>query len=171
MKRSVSALAVLLAAAMAAGCASMSYSGHGLIPGKSNAGDVEGLMGRPAERITLAGGDSVWFYPRNPGGLHTFAVRLNPQGIVQEVDQRLTSDNLAKLVPGTSTAAQVRELLGPPWQVSRMARQQREVWSYRMDNGLFVEHDLYVQFSFDGIVREMLLLKDIRNDLGHGARD
>lgn len=169
MKRSKRIL--IAAAALAAGCTTASYDGRGLVAGKSDAKEVEALMGQPAERIGTAGGDSVWFYPRNPGGLHTFAVRLDAQGIVREVDQRLTLDNLAKLAPGTSTAAQVREVLGPPWQVSRMARQQRDVWSYRMDNGLFVEHDLYVQFSFDGIVREVLMLQDMKNNLGHGARD
>jgi len=169
MKRSL--LVLLAAAAMASGCSSLSYSGRGLVPGKSDAKEVEALMGPPVERITVAGGDSVWFYPRNPFGLHTFAVRLNPQGIVQEVDQRLTMDNLAKLVPGVTTAGEVRALLGPPYEVSRLPRQQREVWSYRMDNGLFVEHDLYVQFSADGLVRETILLKDMKNDLGHGSKD
>ena len=92
MKRSLSVLLVLLsAAAMAAGCSSLSYSGRGLVHGKSDAKEVEALMGPPAERITVASGDSVWFYPRNPAGPHTYAVRLNPQGIVQEVDQRLTT--------------------------------------------------------------------------------
>lgn len=170
MKRTLTVL-LLAAAAMAAGCSSLSYSGRGLVPGTSDAKDVEALMGPPAERITVAGGDSVWFYPRNPAGPHTYAVRLNPQGIVQAIDQRLTMDNLARLVPGTTTRAEARALLGPPWEVSRLPRQQREVWSYRMDNGLFVEHDLYLQFSADGVLRESILLKDMKNDLGHGSKD
>lgn len=169
MTRSLSLL--VAAAALAAGCSSLSYSGRGLVGGKSDAKEVEALMGPPAERITVAGGDSVWFYPRNPAAPHTYAVRLDARGIVQAVEQRLTMDNLAKLVPGTTTKAEVRALLGPPWEVSHLARQQREVWSYRMDNGLFVEHDLYVQFSADGVVREALLLKDMKNDLGHGGKD
>ena len=169
MKRSK--LILVAAAALAAGCTTASYDGRGLVPGRSDAKEVEALMGQPAERVGTSGGDSVWFYPRNPTGPHTYAVRLNPQGIVQAVEQRLTMDNLARLVPGTTTRAEVRALLGPPWVVSRLARQQREVWSYRMDNGLFVEHDLYVQFSADGVVREAILLKDMKNDLGHGSKD
>ena len=163
MKRSFFLL--VAAAALASGCAS--YSGRGLIAGKSDAKEVEALMGTPAERITLAGGDSVWFYPQNPNGLHTFAARLNPQGILQQIDQRLTVENLAKLVPGQSTAAQVRELLGPPWQVTHMARQQRDVWHYRMEDGAMVRHDLYVQMSADGLVREVIMLRDYVNDIGH----
>lgn len=158
-------VAVVLAAAMLSGCAS--YSGRGLVPGQSNAKDVEALMGAPAERMTVAGGDSVWFYPQNPNGLHTFAVRLSPQGIVQAVEQRLTVENLARLVPGQSTTAQVRELLGPPWQVTRMTRQERDVWSYRMQDNALVRHDLYVQFSADGVVREVIMLRDYVNEIGH----
>ena len=158
-------VAVVLAAAMLSGCAS--YSGRGLVPGQSNAKDVEALMGAPVERISAAGGDSIWFYPQNPNGLHTYAVRLSPQGIVQAVEQRLTVENLARLVPGQSTTAQVRELLGPPWQVTRMARQERDVWSYRMQDGALVRHDLYVQFSADGVVREVIMLRDYVNEIGH----
>lgn len=157
--------AVLLAVAMLAGCAS--YSGRGLVPGQSTARDVEAMMGVPAERITVAGGDSVWFYPQNPNGLHTFAARLSPQGVLQQIDQRLTVENLARLVPGQTTAAQVRELLGPPWQVTRMARQERDVWSYRMQDNALVRHDLYVQFSADGVVREVIMLRDYVNEIGH----
>lgn len=164
MKRSAFAR-ILIAAAALSGCAS--YSGHGLVPGSSDARDVEALMGPPAERLAMAGGDSVWYYPRNPAGLHTYAVRLSPQGIVQAVEQRLTVENLSKLVPGTTTAAQLRELLGPPWQVTRMARQERDVWQYRMEDGAMTRHDLYVQLSADGLVREVILLRDYVNEVGH----
>lgn len=165
MNRFVPVLVLMLAAAIAAGCAS--YSGKGLVSGQSNAKDVEALMGQPAERITVAGGDSVWFYPQNPNGLHTFAARLNPQGILQQIDQRLTVANLAKLVPGQTTAAQVRQLLGPPWQATRMARQERDVWHYRMEDGAMMRHDLYVQMSADGLVREVIMLRDYVNEVGH----
>lgn len=164
MKRPTFILA-LLAAAMLSGCTS--YGGSGLVPGKSDAKEVEALMGQPAERLTLAGGESAWYYPRNPAGPHTFVVRLNAQGVVQAVEQRLTVENLARLVPGTTTAAQVRELLGPPWQVTHMARQGRDVWHYRMEDGALVRHDLYVQLSADGLVREVLMLKDYVNEIGH----
>lgn len=164
MKRSAVAI-ILLAAAALAGCAS--YSGRGLVPGKSDAREVEALMGPPMERLAIVGGDSIWFYPRNPAGPHTYAVRLSPQGIVQAVEQRLTVDNLSKLVPGATTAAQVRELLGPPWQVTRMARQERDVWHYRMEDGARVRHELYVQLSADGLVREVIMLRDYVNEIGH----
>jgi len=64
------------------------------------------------------------------------------------------------LVPGQSTTAQeVRELFGPPWQKWRAGLKQRDVWDYPMlvDNRMM---NFFVQFSDDGIVREAYLLHD-----------
>ena len=156
--------AILLAAALLQGCAS--YDGRGLVPGKSAAGEVEALMGAPAEKLAEANGDSVWFYPRNPTGPHSYAVRIGRDGVLRSIEQRLTVENLHKLMLDTTTAKQVRELLGPPWRVGRLERQQRDVWEYYMYDAVQVEHFLYVQFSGDGVVREVLLLRDLRNDVG-----
>ena len=151
----------LAAAALLAGCAS--YGGRGLVAGKSVGADVQTLMGTPAEQLKLADGDAVWFYPRY---LHTYAVRLSPEGVVRGVEQRLTVDNMNRIVAGATSAKQVRELFGPPRSVSRLERQQRDVWEYYMYNAVQVEHFLYVQFSGDGVVREVLLLRDLKNDIG-----
>lgn len=160
-----SALCIALAAALAAaGCAS--YDGRGLVPGQSTARDVEALMGPPAERLTLAGGDSVWFYPRQPFGMQVYAVRLSAEGLVRAVEARLTEENVARLVPGASTKKDVRELFGPPWETGFLPRQQREVWGYKMENAARAMHDLYVQFSADGVVREVLMVRDVRNEVG-----
>ncbi|HEY4637832.1 MAG TPA: hypothetical protein VIH23_06165, partial [Burkholderiales bacterium] len=50
---------------------------------------------------------------------------------------------------------EVRTLLGPPYEVSRLPRQKRDVWDYRWR---FVREGrvLFVQFSDDGIVREVI---------------
>ena len=155
---------LLAAAALLGGCAS--FDGRGLVPGKSVSADVQALMGTPAERIVAANGDSIWYYPRQPVGLHTFAVRISPDGVMREIDQRLTVENLGKLVPGVTSAKETRELLGPPWRSSHNFLLGRDVWDYRMYNAVQVEHNLSVQFSADGLVREVLLLRDYRNELG-----
>jgi hypothetical protein len=156
-------------AALLAGCAG--YDGRGLEPGRSRAPDVEATMGTPAEKIVLAGGESVWFYPRQPQGRHMFAVRLGPDGVVRSVEQRLTAENFQKVVPGTMQAKDVRELLGPPWLVSRLQRQQREVWEYAVYDARGFEFYLYVQFSGDGVVREVLLLRDTYFEPGTNSKD
>jgi hypothetical protein len=160
---------VLGALSLLAGCAS--YSGSGLVPGQSTANDVQALMGAPAERLTVAGGDTLWYYPRGPVGLDTYAVRMSPNGTVRSVDQLLTEENMKKLAAGVTTTAQVREYFGPPGRVSRLDRQQRDVWEYRMWNSTRQAYFLYVQFSNDGIVREVLFLKDNYYDLGGPAKN
>ena len=160
-------LKILLAgAAFAAGCAS--YDGSGLMAGTSTAADVERVMGRPAEMLASANGDSTWFYPHNPAGRDTYAVRIAPDGTVRAVDQRLTEANMAKLIAGTTTAKEVREIFGPPSRVIRMDRQQREAWEYFYYNPIQIPFILYVQTSFDGIVREVLTIRDPSQDFPGG---
>jgi outer membrane protein assembly factor BamE (lipoprotein component of BamABCDE complex) len=143
-----------------AGCAS--FSGRGLVPGKSVPAEVEALMGTPAERLVRENGESFWYYPRQPTGLQTFVVRFSPDGVMQDIEQRLTERNLARLVPGITTAKEVRELLGPPWRSARNFLNDRDCWDYRMYNASQLEYNLSVQFSDDGLVREVVFLQDYR---------
>lgn len=161
-------LKLLLAALslVLAGCAS--FGGRGLTPGQSTAKDVEVLMGAPAERATAADGDTLWYYPRQPMGRETYVARLAPNGVLRSVEQVLTEENLKRISAGTTTARQLRELLGPPWQVSHNARMEREVWQYNMINATLWDYFLYVQLSRDGIVREVLLMKDYTKETGGG---
>ena len=152
-------------ALLLAGCAS--YAGRGLVPGQSTARDVEALMGVPADRRTVANGDTVLYYPRGPEGVHTYAARISPGGVLKSIEQLLTVENLKMLVPDVTTADQVREHFGPPRRFSRLERQRRDVWEYYMYGWEPEPHFLYVQLSDDGIVREVLLLKDYKNEPGH----
>lgn len=159
---------IAVVAVLLAGCAS--YGGSSLVPGQSTAKDVEALMGAPADRVDVSGGDAIWFYPRQEYGRETYAVRLSPAGVVRSVEQVLTEENLKHIVAGVTGARQVRELLGPPWYTSRLDRQQRDVWVYSMLNAAGWDYFLYVQLSADGIVREMLLMKDYSKEIG-GSKD
>jgi len=150
-------IATCLAMALLQGCAS--YSGSSLIAGKSTAAEVEALMGNPAQRIETPGGGSVLYYPRGPFGRVTYAVVLGADGTVQAVEQRLTDENIAKLVLGTTTTKEARELFGPPSMVRRFPRLQRDIWEYPMGE-MSMPYILYVQSSYDGIVREAFKLKD-----------
>ena len=158
----------LLTAVLAAACAS--FNGRGLVPGQSRASDVEALMGAPAEKLPLAGGESEWFYPRQPFGRQTFAVRLGPDGVLRSIEQRLTTESLMKLRAGAMSQRDVRAILGPPWRVSYLDRQQREVWEYTMYSSDQKESNLYVQFSGDGTLREVLMLRDLYYEPG-GSKD
>lgn len=158
------ALAAGIAILLLGGCASL--DGRGLVPGKSTTNDVIALMGEPAQRLTVANGDTVLYYPHGPAGMQTFAVHVSPGGVMQSIDQLLKWEYLPKLVPGTSTAAQVREDFGPPGFITRFDRLQRDVWQYRMWGASQEPYYLYVQFSYDGMLREVLFLKDYNKEPG-----
>jgi hypothetical protein len=142
------------------GCAS--FDGRGLAPGQSTAKDVEALMGVPAERVKMPDGDTVLYYPRQPTGRMMYAVRISPDGVMRSREQLLTEQNIARLYRDTTTRAQARVIVGPPWQVSRFERQQREVWEYYMWNVEAEEYFLYLQFSHDGILREVMMLQEYK---------
>ena len=165
MKTILAGIAVL---AVLAGCASV--TGSGLVPGQSTAQDVQAQMGKPAEQLKAADGDTIWFYPNQPFGRTTYAVRVAPDGRVRSVEQLLSEENVRKVVPGVTTRAQVREMFGPPYESSRFERQQREVWTYTMYNAARDEFFLHVQMSNDGIVREVMMLEDRHKDQGDSSR-
>ncbi|HEY2336340.1 MAG TPA: hypothetical protein VGI18_03135 [Burkholderiales bacterium] len=73
-------------------------------------------------------------------------------------DRRPTSANIERVRPGVSREADVRELLGQPKQIQSFPLQQRVTWTYpapEVQSSLFV-----VQFSSDGVVREVYKLDD-----------
>jgi len=118
-------------------------------------------MGAPAEKRQVAG--ETWsYYSRQPFGRKTFVARVGSDGRLVALEQRLTDENVAKIVPNTTRAAQVRELLGPPWAAGRYARLDRDVWTWHMrrfgEPGIPVQ--LNVQMSSDGVVREVFILDE-----------
>jgi hypothetical protein len=122
---------------------------------------VEALMGPPAAVVEAAGGGKVLYFSRLPSGRQIFAVTLGADGRAREVMPLLTRENIDRLSAGAMTAQQVRELIGPPEPhlVMHLERQQRDVWTYPwMD---FADRRmLSVQFSKDGILREVIDLRD-----------
>lgn len=156
-------ICALLLAAILGACAA--YDGRGLVPGQSTTVDVERVMGQPAEKIASTAGDTVWFYPRNPFGRHTYAVSVAPDGRVRGIEQTLTVENMARLTAGSSTTRDVRLLFGPPYRATRNHMGDRDVWEYRMFNQIQIPYNLSVQFSLDGIVREVLFLRDPSQDM------
>lgn len=156
-------LAVVCATLLAGGCAS--FDGHGLVPGASTGAQVEALMGKPDARVANPAGGSVLFFTRNPKGRHNFAVTLGPDGVMRGIEQRLTRASIDKLMAGKTTSKEVRELFGPPdpYAVAYLPLKQRDVWEYR-----WLEIDdkriLWVQFSADGILREVINTHDYEAD-------
>jgi len=151
-----------------ASCAS--FEGRGLTAGQSTAADVERVMGAPVERRQAANGETWLYYPRQPFGRKTFVARLGADGRLMAIEQRLTDENVALLVPNATRAEQVRELCGPPDTSMQVARMDRSIWTWHMrrfgDPGIPVS--LNVQMSPDGVVREVYILDESDSNLRDG---
>jgi len=143
---------VLLACLACAACAS--NPGATLVPGKATEDDVEALMGPSADRRETRDGETVRYYSRLPWGRENYAARFDADGKLIAIEQRLTRANLARLVPGTSTPDDVRELLGPPHEILHFPGQEADVWTYPMQDvtGAMVAH---VELAPGGRVREV----------------
>ncbi|MFY9314550.1 MAG: outer membrane protein assembly factor BamE [Burkholderiales bacterium] len=167
MKRIAVCAAAL--AAFAGGCAS--FDGRGLAPGKSTAAEVEALMGAPAERLSLPNGDRALYFSRLPAGRAMFAVTIGQDGVMKSIEQRLARWNIAQIRAGAWTRKEVRELLGPPGLSGRLALLPREWWEYKFrDDQDYQYRVLWVQFSDDGVVREVLDMLDPEFARPGGAR-
>ena len=150
-----------------AGCAA--FSGPSLVPGKSTAADAEARLGEPAQRLKLANGDNALYFSRLPYGRAMYVVTVGSDGVMKSIEQRMNQATFARIVPGTSTRKEVSELLGPPGKVGRLERQQRDWWEYRYAN--LGPRILFVQFSDDGVVREMVDVPDEERHRIGGRRD
>lgn len=135
------------------------YSGHGLVPGQSTVAEVEATMGPPALVREAPGGETVYWYPRLPFGRESYAARIAPDGRLVAIEQRLSAEHIAKIRPNETTAEQVLDILGPPSEVYRYPRQQREAWEYPLRKPP-QQRSLYVQMSPDKVVREVFELED-----------
>jgi hypothetical protein len=163
-------LSILPIAALVAACAS--FDGYNLTPGQSSAEDVEKVMGAPAEKRAGPGGETWFYYPRQPYGRKTFVARVAQDGRLIALEQRLTDENVAKVIPNTTNVEQVRDLFGPPYQVIRLDRMERDVWTWHMrrygDPGIPVS--LNLQMSMDGVVREVYIIDESeRQGIGGGV--
>ena len=151
----------VLAALLLAGCAS--FDGHTLVPGKATAQEVTALMGAPALALERPNGERLLYFTRYPFGRATFVATIGPDGLLRGIDQRLNYWNIYAVQAGMRKD-EVRELLGPPREISRLPRQQREVWEYPWRHAVRELRIMWVQFSDDGVVREVVEMHDDEAD-------
>src|SRR5213596_2367697 len=102
-----------------------------LTPQQSTATDVEAVMGKPVEIRKLSA-----------------------------VEQRLSEDYIAKVIPNQTTKEDVHDLFGPPYEFLTFPRLERETWSWYMKRFGVLPVTLNVQMSADGVVREIYVLDD-----------
>lgn len=133
-----------------------------LVVGQSTDADVRAIAGTPTDTRVDRNGDRVYEYATGPEGYETYIVRIGADGKVKEVTQALTEDQLAKVAPGTSTRADVRDLLGQPTYENDYLG--IPTWSWRFAMYGVRPGFLVVTFNPDGTVRDKIAIQDLSGD-------
>jgi outer membrane protein assembly factor BamE (lipoprotein component of BamABCDE complex) len=153
---------ILAATALLAGCAS--YDGRNLVPGQATSAEVTALMGTPSLELKGPGGERLLYFSRLDRGPAMFVATIGPDDRLRRgIEQRMTYENIYSIKAGMRDE-EVRRLLGPPLTISRLPRQQRNVWEYPWRHAVRELRVMWVQFSDDGIVREVVEMHDHQRD-------
>jgi len=141
------------------GCASPGS----VVPQQSTASNVRDRVGLPTDIRFDANGDELWEYARGPAGMETYLIHIGKDGRVREVTQLLSSDRFDRILPGKTTKAEVRDLLGRPSDLRYL--QSGLAWDWRVRVGPQNGH-YAVRFDDNGVVREKMVLTDPASDDG-----
>lgn len=135
--RVIPPLLVLLALA---GCAVPSH-----VALNTPADNLMKSLGKPTETRANPSGGEFWDYAYGPQGTETWRYGIDGGRVVRSKEQLLTDERLHKVIPGTTTEAQVRDLLGKPSQIMNL--RVGPVWEWRVDLKPMLG---YYFVSFDG---------------------
>lgn len=132
-----------------------------VVPGNTTANELLQRLGKPTDtRINPQGGE-YWEYAYGPEGTETWLFGIGQDRMVRSSTQLLTTERLQRVVPGVTTEAQVRELLGTPRKITRF--REEIAWEWRVDMapnlGQFV-----VRFNPNGVATGYNVLVDISAD-------
>lgn len=139
-----------------AGCAAPSAIRVG-----ASADEVQQRLGKPTEVLKGAQGGELWDYVYGPEGVESWRFAIGSNRKVAGTTQLLTQERLHRVVPGVSTADDVKMLLGKPREVINLGGET--VWEWRVaippEVGVFV-----VRFGPDGKASGYNVLEDIKSD-------
>jgi hypothetical protein len=158
-------LAPLATAMILAGCAS--FDGRGLVPGKSTEAEVVGLMGKPAQTLQGPGGGKLLHFSRQPFGREIYKASFGADGTLRGLEQTLTPVNIKRIAANATTKDQLRELLGPPYRITREPFKPYDTWDYWWQNVEDLRR-LWVSFSEDGVARQVVDIHDFESDPASG---
>ena len=158
MSNALAPLAILVAITILLGGCAVSPQSV-LKPGSSTETDVEARMGPSADRRQTRNGETVRYYSRLPSERVSYAARFGADGKLISIEQRLTRANVSKIVPGKWSVEDVRDLLGPPYEVLHFPGQEAEVWTYPMRD-IMSPIVTNIEFGPDRLVREILVHDD-----------
>ena len=142
----VRSLAVLCAMVIVAACTMF-----GVKPGASEA-EARRAYGTPALEFPGPEGSRQLVFTTGPLGTQTFMVHVSKEGTVQRVDQVLTDETFYRVQSGTTTAEEVRRLIGPPYRIVRFDNLRQYAWDYRFRDTWGYLADFSVMVDDRGIV-------------------
>jgi outer membrane protein assembly factor BamE (lipoprotein component of BamABCDE complex) len=130
MKTSSCGLGALVVGLAAFGGCAARYGPQSLPQGATVA-EITATLGAPTARHSRAGGERLE-YARGPYGKHTYMLDLDAQGRLARWEQVLTEPQFNAIRAGM-TGDELRQALGRPSEMQRIAHQRRTVWSYRYE--------------------------------------
>lgn len=129
-------------------------------PGTPSA-EVIAALGQPHDKSRLGDGTERWEYAYGPEGVTTWVFMIDRGGKVTRSDQLLTPENLNRIEPGVTRAEEVRQILGKPREIAKLAGET--VWEWRVS--LAPEYGVYVvRFDERGVVTGKNVLPDFLMD-------
>lgn len=152
----------LCAVMLASGCAATAFLG--LEPGRSTEAEVRRALGEPAMSFREADGSRILVFPQGPSGTQTHLARLAADGRLAGLEQALSEERFARIVPGSSTGADVERLIGPPWRRIEFPNLRQVAWDYRFRDAWGYLAEFSVMVGERGLVERthtVRLMRDI----------
>lgn len=145
---------LLVAACMPAGA----VAAADLEPGKSTAQEVIAEMGKPALEVKRPNGDQLLYFEKYPWGRSVKAATIGPDGKLRGIEERLTKENIYSIKQGMREQ-EVRELLGPPREITENKRLKTTEWEYPWLEAAKEKRIFWVSFA-DGVVVKTVEMHD-----------
>jgi hypothetical protein len=162
MERRSRSATILLAAALLAGCAAIGMAR--LEPGKSTEADVRRALGEPRKVFANADGSRQLAFTTGPEGTQTHMAHLAADGRLLRIEQVLTAETIARISPGSTTAAQLERLIGPPSRITDFPNKRAVAWDYVLQDTWGYIVDFSVMVGRDGVVAEKIHVRRLTGD-------
>jgi hypothetical protein len=127
--------------------------------GKSTANDVIAEKGKPAMEVKRPNGEQWLYFTKYPFGRTVQVATLGPDGVLRGIEERLTKENIYSIKAGMREQ-EVRELLGPPRQITPNKRMKTTEWEYPWLEAAKEKRIFWVSFSTEGVVVKVVEMHD-----------
>lgn len=132
-----------------------------IVPNTTSADVLVSKLGKPSTTRANPSGGEIWDYVYGPSGFETWRFTIDGGRMVRSKEQLLTYERLYKVVPGTTTEAQVLDLLGKPSAIMKLS--MGPSWEWRINMRPNLGHFI-VNFDRNGIASSIGVMMDMTHD-------